>query len=61
MYIYILMYTYRLTGYSDFYLSLYLRCCVPPSSMEAFFLQKRLPKKLFMGEIFGKNLWRGLH
>ena len=24
-------------------------------------LQKELPKKLFMREIFGKNLWGGVH
>ena len=29
--------------------------------MEMFFLQKEQPKELFMGEIFGKNLWGGVH
>ena len=29
--------------------------------MERFFLEKEQPKELFMGEIFGKNLWGGVH
>ena len=51
--IYMHMYAFR---YSDFYVNLHLPCCVPPSSMEGFFFQKELPKKLFMGKTFGENL-----
>ena len=29
--------------------------------MGGFFLQKELLKKLFVGEILGKNLWGGVH
>ena len=41
--------------------NLHLPCCVSPSSLKGFFLQKELPKKLFMGEVFGKNLWGVVH
>ena len=40
---------------------LHLSFCVPPSSMEGFFFQKKLPKTLFMGETFGGNSWRRVH
>ena len=52
MYVYLQAYRY-----SDFYVNLHLPCYVPRSSMEGFFLQKELPKKLFMEETFGKNIW----
>ena len=29
--------------------------------MERIFLQKEQPKELSMVEIFGENLWRGVH
>ena len=68
MYIYIYIYLYipiyvylQAYRYSDVYVSLHLPCCVPPSTMERFFLEKEQPKELFMGEIFGKNLWGGVH
>ena len=58
---YILIYVYlQAYRYSDFYVNLHLPCCVPPSSMEGFFVQKELPKKLFMGEILEQNLWGGV-
>ena len=51
------MYTFR---YSDFYINLHL-----PGGMKVWyggiFFQKLLPKKLFMGETFGENLWRGVY
>ena len=50
------MYTFR---YSDFYINLHL-----PGGMNVWyggiFFQKLLPKKLFMGETFGENLWGGV-
>ena len=70
IYIYVCIYIYlyiptcvylQAYKYSDVYVNLHLPCCVPPSTMERFFLQKEQPKELFMGEIFGKNLWGGVH
>ena len=37
----------------------YIPWCVPPSTMEVFFLQKVLPKKLFMGRFLGKIYGEG--
>ena len=33
----------------------------PSLKYAGIFFQKELPKKLFMGETFGENLWRGVH
>ena len=52
------MYTFR---YSDFYVNFHFPCCVLLSSMEGFFFQRELPKKLFMMETFWENLWTGIH
>ena len=52
------MHTFR---YSDSYVNFHLPCCVPPSSMESFFFQKYLPRRFFMEEHFGENLWGGVN
>ena len=57
IYIYVCMHTFR---YSDSYVNFHLPCCVPPSSMESFFFQKYLPRRFFMEEHFGENLWGGV-
>ena len=46
---------------SDFYVN-HLPCCVPPSSIERFFFQKRSTKKAFhggRGALLGKIYERG--
>ena len=57
IYIYIYIYVYlQAYRYSDIYVNLHLPCCVPPSSMEGFFLEKELPN---FGERFmGRGTWR---
>ena len=45
--------------YIFIYIYVYIPWCVPPSTMEVFFLQKVLPKKLFMGRFLGKIYGEG--
>ena len=77
IYVYIYIYIYRHTHthtltyvylqayrYSDFYVNLHLKCCVPSSSMEGFFSKKNYQKSFswerFLGKIYGEGYIEGL-